>query len=320
MSNDLYIEGLTVAPVVKALSNDARLKILNLLSDQDMNVQALAKRLNLSKTAVLTHVNILEEAGFIKSQYLSGSIGNQRICHKVYDRLIFNFDPGKSSTGESTYYETRIPVGNYFDFEAWSPCGLASQNSIIKKWDDPAVFCDPQRVEACIVWTSFGYVEYKIPVDALFADKKVTALEMELEISAQHNIKDHKNLVIPPYRTREQITDDLSHITFWINQKEAGSVLIPVGKDPEKATYTPSWWRSLPIHGFRVSLRIDAEGCYVNQKKTSSLSFEEMVGSHPFFRFRVGVKPDAPYSGGFTIFGRQFGAYSHDIILKSFIE
>ena len=45
MSKEMRIEGSHVAPVVKALSNDVRLKILSLLSDGDMNVQNIAAQL-----------------------------------------------------------------------------------------------------------------------------------------------------------------------------------------------------------------------------------------------------------------------------------
>lgn len=320
MANDLYIEGSNVTPVVKALSNDVRLKILNLLSDNDMNIQTLASRLNLSKTAVLTHVNILEETGFIKSQYLVGSVGNQRICHKMYDRLIFNFDPGKTDADDVTYYESEIPVGNFFDFEAWAPCGLATHNNIIKKWDDPTVFCDTKRVNATLTWTAFGYIEYKIPLDALFVDKRVTAVELELEISAQQMVKAHKSLVMPKYMTKDRITDGISDITFWVNGEELGTTTVLVGSDPEKATYTPTWWRSLPIHGSLVRVRIDSNGCYIDRKKTSRLTFQELVRDDAFFRFRIGIKKDAVHSGGIAIFGKDFGRYCHDIIVKSYIE
>lgn len=320
MSKDMYIEGGNVTPVVKALSNDVRLQILNLLSDSDMNVQTLASHLKLSKTAVLTHVNILEQTGFIKSQYLSGSVGNQRICHKMYDRLIFNFDPGKTDVDEITYYETEIPVGNFFDFEVWAPCGLASHNNIIQKWDDPAVFCDIKRVNAALVWTAFGYLEYKIPLDPLFVGKNVTAIEIEMEISAHQMVKTHKSLVMPPYMTQDKITDGISEVTLWMNDTEVGTITITVGEDSEKATYTPTWWRSLPVHGIKLNARIGADGCYINKRKTSERTFEDIVHGGRFIRLRVGVKKDAVHSSGIMIFGKEFGRYCNDIIVKSYIE
>ena len=159
---DLYIEGKNVTRIVKALSSDTRIQILDLLDAGDLNLQTIAKRLGLGKTNALTHINILEEAGFIKTNYVPGTVGNQKICHKNYDRLIFNFSPRKDD-GKRDYYEISLPVGNYFDFEVYPPCGLASKDNVIKKWDDPLVFFDIERVKASIVWGAYGFLEYKIP-------------------------------------------------------------------------------------------------------------------------------------------------------------
>jgi len=319
MSKDLYIEGGNVTHVVKALSNDVRLKILSLLSQSEMNIQTLAGRLNLSKTAVLAHINLLEEAGFVQSQYLPGTVGKHRVCRRMYDRLIFNFAPKQTTVGNQTYYESEIAVGNYFDFEAWAPCGLASVNSIIKKWDDPTVFYDLKRTSASLIWTAFGFIEYKVPIDPLFAEKKITAIEEALEVSAHQMVQKHRALCMPPYMSLEKITDGTSDFTLWINGTEIGTTTFGVGKDPEKAIYTPTWWRSLPFHGFPLSLRIDATGCYINDKRTSDHSFEQLIRTN-VFRFRIGVKENAEYSSGLMIFGHEFGSSCNNITIRSYIE
>ena len=52
----------------KALSNDARLKIIQLLSESShpMCVNALACRLSVSQPAVSQHLKVLENAGLVK--------------------------------------------------------------------------------------------------------------------------------------------------------------------------------------------------------------------------------------------------------------
>ena len=52
--------------VFKALSNDARLMIVQLLSKRPMCVNALAFRLNVSQPAVSQHLKVLENAGLVK--------------------------------------------------------------------------------------------------------------------------------------------------------------------------------------------------------------------------------------------------------------
>ncbi|MDR2370282.1 MAG: winged helix-turn-helix domain-containing protein, partial [Treponema sp.] len=71
---DLQIEGRNTASIVKALSNEIRIQILELLDKQEMNIQSIQKQINLSKTTVLMHLKILEKAGFISTHYVPGTV------------------------------------------------------------------------------------------------------------------------------------------------------------------------------------------------------------------------------------------------------
>ncbi len=319
-SKTLHIEGNNVTKVVKALSNDIRIRILQMLFASDMNVQQIAARLNLSKTAVLTHINILEESGFIKSQVLSGSVGNQRICSCVYEKLVFDFILDKYDD-EGIYYESEIPVGNFFDFEAYAPCGLATRHSIIKKWDDPSVMCDVKRVTADLAWIAFGYFEYKIPVSPLFSNQKVTGLVIEMEISAQQLVSKHKMVCLPPYMTPERITDGVSDITFWLNGVELGTQTVEAGTQAEKAVYTPAWWRTQPVHGVLVKIEINEKGVFLGDRKVGNATYGDVCREEdPFISFRVGIKEEALHASGMTIFGEGFGRYDRQIIVKTLIK
>ncbi len=320
MAREMRIEGSHVAPVVKALSSDARLKILSLLSDGDQNVQAIAAQLGLSKTATLVHINLLEQAGFITSEYRAGSVGNQRVCHKVYDRLLFDFDPQKNDSEDETYYETEIPVGNYFGFDAWAPCGLASHNHIIQKWDDPTSFCDVERVNASLVWTAFGYLEFRVPMDPLFIGKRITKVKIVMELAAHHMVRAHKALCLPPGIDAERITEDMTDITFWINGEEIGTQTVQVGASRDDAVYTPAWWRTLPYHGELVKLSLNEGGCFINRQKTSGVTAAELLKKQDrFLTLRIGIKSDASQMNGFMLFGRDFGRYQHGVLVKFFI-
>ncbi len=316
--NDLNIEGENVARVLKALSNDLRIKILNLLAYSDMNVQTLANHLGISKTATLTHINILEESGFIKSNYFSGSVGNQRICKKVYDRLIFTFNPNKVND-EGVYYEKEVSVGNYFDFEAYAPCGIANIHRVLKNWDDPAAMCEPERVMASIVWTAFGFFEYKIPIDPLFANKSIGAIEVVMEVSAHTLIKNHSAVVYPSYMQPERVTEGISDISFWINNIEIGTYTVTAGIEADKAVYTPTWWRTTPYYGQLVKLTINEKGSFICGKKVSDAKYSDIKRDDSFIRLRVGIKEDAKNCSGIMIFGKNFGRYNQDILIKTFI-
>lgn len=54
--------------VLKAMSDDNRFKIINLLLQKNFCVKALAKRLNISEAAVSQHLKILREAGLVKGE------------------------------------------------------------------------------------------------------------------------------------------------------------------------------------------------------------------------------------------------------------
>ncbi len=54
--------------VLKALSDEKRFKIINLLLKYNFCVKALAKRLNLSEAAVSQHLKILREANLVRGE------------------------------------------------------------------------------------------------------------------------------------------------------------------------------------------------------------------------------------------------------------
>jgi len=322
MSKELRIEGNNVVPVIKALSNEVRLKILSMLADKPMNVQALARELGLSKTAVLGHVNLLEQAGFIQSEYKTGSLGSQRICHKIYERLVFDFDPlTHGDEDEDTYYETEIPVGNYFGFDAWAPCGLATHNHIVQKWDDPAVFCDIERVHSSLVWFAFGYLEYRIPLNALFNDKHITKVKINFEVSPHHMVKNHNALMLPPGITADRITEDITDVTIWVNGQEIGTETVSLGEDRETAIHTPAWWRTQPYHGELLKISLNEGGCFLNRRKTCELTGTQILAKQDgYLTLRIGIKPDAEHMNGIMLFGRDFGRYDKGIDVRFFIS
>jgi len=54
--------------ILKAMADETRLKIINLLLTHDFCVGALAKRLDLSEAAVSQHLQVLRKAGVVKGE------------------------------------------------------------------------------------------------------------------------------------------------------------------------------------------------------------------------------------------------------------
>jgi len=310
---DLYIEGKNVIPVVKALSSDIRLEILGLLEDGELNIQSIAKRLGLSKTNILTHINILEEAGFIKTRYVPGTVGNQKMCSKVYDRLIFNFSR-KSRSDANQYREYFIPVGNYFDFSIYPPCGLASRENVIKKWDDPEVFYDIERVKADLVWGSHGFVEYRIPLPEDLIIERTIKIELILEVSALGDLVEHKALRLPEGMDKSNLTEGISDITFWVNGLEAGTVTVEEYSRGTGGRFTPTWWKG-SSYGKQITLVLTQDHTSINGAKQTNrgLSDFNLGGS---LKFRAGIKDEALHKSGFNIYGNHFGNHGTDIVLR----
>lgn len=339
-SRDLYIEGENMAPIVKALSSDVRLKILDLLDQNDMNIQKLGAKLGLSKTATLNHVNLLEKAGFITTHYVPGTVGNQKLCSKAYDRLIFNFSPKQRNEDRRQYYEVELELGNFFDFSIFPPCGLADEGHIIQKWDDPSVFFSTQRVTAQLAWASFGFLEYRIPLNIPFEGLGLDKLEVLMEISAQGDllIRDeeggsvsHAELRLPEEVQLAQIDPKRSDVTIWLGNVEVATVAVSDDFRYQRAgRYTPTWWRGSAC-GQLIDITMDGAGTYLNGQRIGETTLPDILdsklldrngelkarlASSDYLPLRIGVKPDSQHVGGFTLFGKGFGNYPHGILAR----
>lgn len=339
-TRDLYLEGKNMAPIVKALSSDVRLKILDLLDGKDMNIQTLCAKLNLSKAAVINHINLLEQAGFITTRYVPGSVGNQKLCSKAYDRLIFNFSPQHENTERCQYYELEIAPGNYFDFSVYPPCGLADEGHIILKWDDPSVFFSTERVSAQLAWAAYGYLEYRVPLNIPFEDLGLDKLSVIMELGAQGDLlypgKDgtlqpREFLQLPENVSKEHIHPHLSDVTLWLGNAEVATVTVVDDSRLQRAgRYTPMWWRGSAF-GQLVEITLDKNGTYLNGQYAGPLTLSEVLdnklltqnrslknrlASCDYLPLRIGMKPTAKNMGGFTLFGKGFGNYPHGILVR----
>lgn len=64
--------------VYEALASEVRLKIIQLLSKNKMNIKDLAKELQISSAIVTKHIQKLEDAGIIKTELVPGKSGRQK--------------------------------------------------------------------------------------------------------------------------------------------------------------------------------------------------------------------------------------------------
>ncbi|SHH47057.1 transcriptional regulator, ArsR family [Caloranaerobacter azorensis DSM 13643] len=76
--------------VLKAISDEKRFNIINLLLQHNFCVRALAKRLNLSEAAISQHLKVLREAGLVKGEkkgYYTHYAVNRDILYELSESL-----------------------------------------------------------------------------------------------------------------------------------------------------------------------------------------------------------------------------------------
>ena len=73
-------------PILKALADESRLRIIDLLLTHDLCVGALASRLDISKAAVSQHLQILRKAGLVKGEkwgYWTHYMVQRGVLHRI---------------------------------------------------------------------------------------------------------------------------------------------------------------------------------------------------------------------------------------------
>ena len=86
---------LDILPILKALADETRFRIINLLLTHDLCVGALAGQLNISKAAISQHLQILKKAGLVRGEkrgYWTHYIVDKNVIHELAGDLINRAD------------------------------------------------------------------------------------------------------------------------------------------------------------------------------------------------------------------------------------
>jgi len=291
-------------PVFEALASDVRLRIIGLLSQQEMNIKDLASALELSSPIITMHVKKLEKAGIIASEMVPGSGGTKKMCKLVTEHIGIDF-PTKDRVSSRSFHESIISIGHYTDFQIEPTCGLATTVKVIGMFDEPRYFLDPERVNAKILWFSSGYVEYKT-ANFLLKSERPTELEVSLEISSE-----------APFANENWPSD----ITFYMNGVKLGVWTSPGDFGGKRGKFTPEWWwEEINQYGLLKMLKINNQGTYIDGQLISNVTLDQIdIGSKQWI-FRIAVEPEAEHVGGVTLFGSGFGNYNQDIVMRLYYE
>lgn len=287
--------------IAKALSSELRVSIFKLLLEQPKNVGEIAEIFNIPPSTAAINVKKLEEAELIKTDMIPGMRGTQKLCTAVYSKIVVD-TPAATTAPDDMQILIPMAIGNFFDFSVTPTCGILSEHSIIGEFDDPRAFSEPNRTEAQLIWFKHGYLEYRFPNRAPHGTSIVN-LELTMELCSEAPL--HRN-------------DWPSDITLWINGIEVGNWTSPGDFGGERGMVTPEWW--LPQNtqfGLLKTWRVNQEGAFIDGVRISNVSITDLkLDGQYYIPVRIGVKQDAKNVGGINIFGRKFGNYETDILMK----
>lgn len=286
--------------VTKALGSETRLEILRFLSAHTCSVLEIAEALELPPSTANLHINVLEKAGLIETNLRPATRGLQKVCARVYDRIVIQLpaDLGR----EETAVEVSMPIGAFSDVHVISTCGLLGELGIIGQLDDPSAFYEPDRIHAQLLWFRSGYVEYRFP-NRLPPNVLLDNIEVSFEVCSE----------APLHHSHWP-----SDITVWIGNMEIGTWTSPADFGGERGALTPAWWGTQNSqHGLLKLWKVANSGSYVDGIQISKVNLNQLTlkPGEPIL-VRIGIKENALNIGGMNLFGSKFGNYPQDIVLR----
>ncbi len=310
---NLYDKEDELQKVTAALSVKTRRDIIRIVNDGSCSINHIAWKLNIPVSTASFHVKTLVEAGLLIYSSNVKKRGNEKtVSLGNYFFALSLAAPAAENSVIHEVYTVDIPIGSYTDHAVTPSCGIALKRGILIGSDIPAVFQSPRRFEAGLIWMKQGFLEYSVPLldysgssttGFEYRDRaSIISLDFQFEICSE--VPGHNH-------------DFKSDITFSVNGVEI--CIIPSTGDfgDRRGRLNPDWLSSNDTqYGLLQSVDIRFDGSYLNEKRVSDICIEDLgLTTRDLLKFRIEVKKDARFMGGFNLFGRNFGDYDQDIRL-----
>lgn len=223
-----------------------------------------------------------------------------KVCSRKQDYANLCFLPRSSQINQVVSIE--MPVGSFVDCSIFPTCGLYTPSGVVGMEDKEYSFYLPERMNAGLLWTSKGYVQYKFP-NQLPAGRLPVCLSFAMEICSE----------APGYAE-----DWKSDITLWVNGIECATWRCPGDFGSRRGRLTPPLWpNGSTQYGIWVKWEIRGDGTYINGEQASKVRLSDIaIPEKPFVAMTIGNKKNARYEGGFNLFGKTFGDYPRDILME----
>lgn len=291
--------------ILECFSSSTRIKMIELLQQGPMNIKMLSEALEIKSPIVTRHIQMLEDAGIVRSELIAGKRGQQKLCHLQIEEMTLTFRgekqrlEGKKKELVGKNYVVHVPVGKYSSYNVQPSCGMASQHHMLGMCDDPRYFADPIHVEAQVLWFSSGYVEYRIPNYMIYNDQ-LSSIEVSMEICSE-----------TPCSSTHMLPSD---IIFSINDIEIGTWTYPGQFVKGGGIFTPEWWHKDIHHGIMKHVRINKQGSFIDGVQVSEITINDLnINCDKEIMLRIACSSLAKHRGGVTLFGKGFGNYDQDI-------
>lgn len=294
-TNDMIISKGNIKAVASALASQTRLDIINMLSKKNMNVTEISSAMNIPVSSAISAVRKLEEAGLVRTDI----DGRKKVCSIPYKTLILELNGKKTFQKERKNAITyNIPIGDYCEYHAVPSCGLVGNRNFIGELDNEECFASPDRIDACLIWLRKGFLKYRV-VKPMVQRRNIQSVSISLEICSE----------FPGYNN-----NFVSNIDYYVNGKFVGTWVAQGDYGGRYGIFTPRWWSlSNTQFGNLVTCCITKEGTFLNTEKVSDVNIDSVEVNE---REDFDVKIETQGTGGFNIFGRNFGDYDQDIIIR----
>lgn len=288
--------------ICKALSSPIRLDILHFLALKPAIISDVAAEFNIPLSSAALYIKVLENAGLIYAQTIPGSKGSQKLCGVLVNSIEINMFHDVFEPKPTFLYQESMPIGAYFDYHIKPSCGMASEISNLGFEDNISVFTTLSRFKAQLIWLSQGYLEYRFS-NSFLKTNKANRVKYTFEICSE---------------ALGFNNEWPSDVTVSINNHEIGIVHCEGDFGDRKGKLNPEWWSSASTqYGTLRSVEITTEGCYIDSVPVSNENIHSLgLTNNEFIRFKLEVKEDAKYVGGFNLFGEKFGDYPQHIVME----
>lgn len=123
--NFLLVDPAERPDVLRALASEVRVSILKLLHIEGaMNVNDIAGKLGQPQSTVSSNMQILVEAGLVRTETQKARKGNQKICHSLFDEVLVMFKEDIKPL-KAHSIEVAMPLGLYTSCEVSAPAAYA---------------------------------------------------------------------------------------------------------------------------------------------------------------------------------------------------